>query len=197
MAVTSFKMKQLANFLVKYIDLSPQEVLSIAGLVRHDIFKKHSHWLEEAKVSDTVGLILKGYARTYYFDYCGRESTSHFDWEFDLLVSPSSFFGRRPAECNIIAMEEMHVLYIHYDDLMNLLEQHPRLEGIVKDLLRDNIPDVSQHTKLLQMVSAQDRYEQFIHSRPDIVMRVPQKHIASYLGMTTETLSRVRARMKQ
>lgn len=93
-------------------------------------------------------------------------------------------------------MENMEVLYANYGDLMALAQKHPRFEALVKDLVSDNIPDIRGHTRLLQMVSAQDRYEHLIASRPDIVRRVPLKHIASYLGMSTETLSRVRSKVK-
>jgi CRP/FNR family transcriptional regulator, anaerobic regulatory protein len=196
MAVSILKFNVFLEYLSKYIQVRPEEALAIAGILQIGSFKKNSLLMEEGKVSDMLGLILKGYARTYYYDHQNLDSTKAFIWESDIIISPSSFFGRKPAGCSVVAMEQVELLYAHYDDLMPFLEKNPRFEGVVKDLVRDLIPDVSNHTKLLQMTSARDRYEHFIATRPDVIKRVPQKHIASYLGMTTETLSRIRGRMK-
>lgn len=152
--------------------------------------------MEEGKVSNTFGLILKGYTRTFYYDHQHRDTTKAFIWESEIMISPRSFFGRKPVGCSVVAMEQVEMLYLHYDDLTPFLEKNPRFAVVIKDMVRDFTPDVSKHTKLLQMTSAQDRYEHFIAARPDVVNRVPQKHIASYLGMTTETLSRIRSRIK-
>jgi CRP-like cAMP-binding protein len=197
MAESTFNPNQIIDYLSKYIHVQPEEALAIAKGLRVGTFKKNSLLMEEGKVSDMFSIILKGYARTYYYDHQGRDSTKAFIWERQIVISPRSFFGRKPAGCNVVAMEKVELLYARYDDLMLFLDENPRFEGIIKDLVRDLVPDVSNHTKLLQMTSAQERYQHFITNRPDVIKRVPQKHIASYLGMTTETLSRVRARMKQ
>lgn len=185
------------DFLSKYIFVRPDEALAIAGILHLGSFKKNSLWMEEGQVCDKVGVIFRGCARTYYLDKHGRDLTHDFHWEFDILISPQSFFGRKPAVCNTVAMENMEVVYARHEDVMAFLNKHPRFETVVKDLIRDNIHDISDHKKLLQMVSAQERYEEFIASRNDIVQRVPLKHIATYLGMTTETLRRIRGRIKQ
>lgn len=196
MEISAIKFKKLLDFFSRYIQLSPEEIFSIAGILRLASIKKNDFWVQEGEVCDRIGLILKGYARTYYLDHQQRDMTYQFIWEFNILVSLRSFIGRRPAVCSIVAMENMEVLYANYGDLMALAQKHPRFEALVKDLVGDNIPDIRGHTRLLQMVSAQDRYEHLIASRPDIVRRVPLKHIASYLGMSTETLSRVRSKVK-
>lgn len=196
MEVSAIKFKKLLDFLSNYILLRPDEIFSIASILRFASIKKNEFWVKEGEVCDRIGLILKGYARIYYLDHQQRDMTYHFFWEFNIIVSLRSFIGRKPAVCSVVAMENMEVLYVNYVDLMALIEKHPRLEGLVKDLVSDNIPDIRDHTRLLQMVSAQDRYEHLIASRPDIVRRVPLKHIASYLGMSTETLSRVRSKVK-
>jgi len=195
MAVSPLQFKQLIDFLSNYIAVQPDEVLAIGSILRYGSFNKNTLLIEQNKVTDMLGLILKGYARGYYFDAKGRELTCHFDWEFDILLAPRSFFGQKPAEYNVIAMERLDLVYTTYGDLISFFKKHPRFEGIVKDLVRDNMPDINEHTKLLQMISAQERYEYFMATRPDIIKRVPQKHIATYLGMNTETLSRVRGKM--
>ena len=197
MEISATKFKKILDFFSNYILLRPDEIISIASILRLASIKKSEFWVQEGEVCDRIGLILKGYARIYYLDHQNREMTYHFFWEFDIIVSLRSFIGKKPAACSIVAMENMEVLYANYNELMALAQKHPRLEGLVKDLVSDNIPDLSSHTKLLQMVSAQERYEFLVSSRPDFVRRVPLKHIASFLGMSTETLSRVRSKMKQ
>ena len=196
MEVSAIKFKKLLDFFSSYIQLRPEEIVSVASILRFASIKKNDFWVQEGEVCDRIGLILKGYARTYYLDHQNRDMTYQFIWEFNILVSLRSFIRRKPSVCSIVAMENLEVLYANYEDLMELAEKHPRLEGLVKELVSDNFPDLNAHTKLLQMVSAQDRYEYLVTSHPDIVKRVPLKHIASYLGMSTETLSRVRSKMK-
>lgn len=197
MEVWSFKFRQLVDFLSRYIQIRPEEAVALTGILRVGSFKKNSLLMEEGKVSNMFGLIIKGYARTYYYDHENRDSTKAFIWESEIIISPRSFFGRKPAGCSVVAMEQVELLYIRHEDLVPFLEENPRFASVIKDMARDFTPDVSRHTKLLQMTSARERYEHFIAKRPDVVNRVPMKHIASYLGMTTETLSRIRSKMKQ
>jgi CRP/FNR family transcriptional regulator, anaerobic regulatory protein len=197
MEVSATKFNKLLDFFSSYIQLRPEEIVSVAGILQIATVKKNNFWVQEGEVCDRIGLILKGYARTYYLDHQQRDMTYEFVWEFNILVSLRSFIRRKPAVCSIVAMENMEVLYANYQDLMALAEKHPRFEALVKDLVSDNIPDIRRHTRLLQMISAQDRYEHLIATHPDIVKRVPLKHVASYLGISTETLSRVRGKKKQ
>jgi CRP-like cAMP-binding protein len=196
MPLTKAKIDQLIDFLSKYILLGSQELIDLVSIIKYDSVNRNSLLMEKGKVSDHMAFILNGYARTYYVDAAGKEMTTHFHWEYSLLVSPRSFFGRQPVDYYTIAMEKMDGLYVHHQDMIRFMKKHPRFESIIKDIFRDAIPDISDHVKLLQMVSAEERYEYFIRTQPDVIKRVPQKHIATYLGMTSETLSRVRAKIK-
>lgn len=163
-------------------------------ITRYGTIKKDTLLIEQNKVPTQALFILKGYTRAYYIDDNGREHTSHFDWENDMVIPLRCFFRGKPAPYSQVAMEQLEVVYTTYDELHAFFKRHPRFETTIREMILDFLPDLSEHTKMLQMISAQERYEYFVATRPDIIKRVPQKYIASYLGMTTETLSRVRAK---
>jgi CRP-like cAMP-binding protein len=89
-------------------------------------------------------------------------------------------------------MEPSELIFITRTDFNDFLHKHPRFEIVLRDIIKDNIPDLNEHTRLLQIVSAKERYNRLAMMRPDIIRRVQLKHIASYLGMSSETISRVR-----
>lgn len=78
MEVSAIKFKKLLDFFSNYIQLRPEEIVSIAGILRLASIRKNEFWVQEGEVCDRIGLILKGYARTYYLDHQQRDMTYQF-----------------------------------------------------------------------------------------------------------------------
>jgi hypothetical protein len=101
---------------------------------------------------------------------------------------------KKPAVFNIDALEDTHVLRISYDDLIDLYTKAPKFDRIFRVLLENHF--MKQQERMAQLVSftAEERYEAFIETYPDLQNRLPQIQIASYIGVTPEFLSRIRSR---
>lgn len=187
---------QVLDYLSTYIQLQPEEVAAFLSILQPVSIDRDTILMEEGKVTHLMAFVLKGCARTYYIDENGTDKTINFHFENEMMVSLRSFFGQVPSACYTVSMEPMQLLTISHADFISYLQKFPRFEAILKDIIRDGVPDINDHVRLLQTVPAEDRYLKFIKMRPDILKRAQLKHIATYLGMNMETLSRIRAKIR-
>lgn len=164
----------------------------VAMLRRDDLARKH--WLlQPGQVSDRLYFIEKGVVRGYYLKE-GREVTAWFMREGDIVVSIVSFYTRQPASEYVELLEDAVVLSIGFDQLQQLYRDFPEF-NVVGRLLTEKYYVLSERrSQNLRMQTAPERYAQLLAEFPDILGRVPLKYIASHLGISPETLSRLRGR---
>jgi CRP-like cAMP-binding protein len=147
--------------------------------------------VKEGQYADKLYFIIKGGARVFYIKE-DRDITDWFAFENEFLISDNSFFQRAPSLHYIELIEPTTLLEISRDDILKISNKRHdfcKLGGIIitKIMLQSKNRIAS-----IQFESAQQKYENLISMRKDIIQRVPLTHIASYLGITLETLSRVR-----
>lgn len=151
--------------------------------------------LQEGEVSKYSIFVEKGILRTYTIDEKGNEHTlqlaSEGWWAADLY----SFFTNEPSSFYIEALENCELLLISKASWDELMDKVPAFERYFRILIQNNL--VSTQRRLMSTLSqtAEEKYVNLIASRPDLLQRVPQTIIASFLGMTPETLSRIRGQL--
>lgn len=129
-----------------------------------------------------------------YFEEADKEMTSDIVLGGELLVAFASFITRQPSKEYIELLEESTLYALHYDDLQRLYREFPVLERTGRLIAEHYYNSLAAKTYQLKFNSAKARYEQLFQAKPEIIKRAPIGIIASYLGMSIETLSRIRSR---
>jgi CRP-like cAMP-binding protein len=148
--------------------------------------------LREKEVSDYLYFVEKGIARIYYYKN-GKEITEWIALDEQFFFSITSFFQRTPSYLIIQTLEPSLVYGIHHNDLMQLAAQHHDIETLFRKMLTRSLILSQIRMDAIQFETAQQRYEKLLLQNPDIIKRVPLSYIASFLGVTLETLSRIRS----
>jgi CRP-like cAMP-binding protein len=149
--------------------------------------------LEAGKTSNKLFVIKKGAIRLW-FNNEGKDITLQFFFEDTPVCSFESFINETPSEFYIETLEPTTALVIDKPTLLNYGQQHPNKKEIVLFYLINRLTEYT-HLFLSRIKDTpQQRYNTLIHNRPDIIQRIPQHYIASYLGITSVSLSRIRAR---
>ena len=156
--------------------------------------RKHELLLREGDVCRTITFVLSGCLRSFY-NVKGVENTSQFFCEDDWYTDYQSFLTGRPTRENAQALEACDIVQFSRDNLEQLYQRHPVFERLSRILAEEAFVCLDIHNTMLTNQTPEERYRQLAHDRPELLQRVPQYHIASFLGITPETLSRIRKRM--
>lgn len=149
--------------------------------------------LYEGKIADTLYLIRKGNLRLFFYKE-GKDITFQFFFEGDFVASFDSLYKRQPSLFSLESIEPTEVVAIKREDFYNLIEQIPSLRKVYEEKLIDRFHVYQQlFLSRIKNTPAQ-RYEELLKEYPYIIQRVPQHYIASYLGITSVSLSRIRSR---
>ncbi len=179
----------------KKVPLTPEEEEQIQTYLTPKKLRKKQYLLQEGDVCKNIAFIEKGTLREYSVDENGNEHIIQFGLEGWVIADLYSFITGEPATYNIDAIEDAELVLISKAAHEELLLKAPKYET----LTRLNITGayLAMQKRLTSTISTtvEERYANFIALYPNIVQRVPQHMIASYLGLTPETLSRIRRRM--
>lgn len=161
------------------------------------VFKKWSipkdHLLlREQTISDYIYFIKKGAVRIFYFKN-NKEITEWLAMDEQFFLSITSFFERKPSHLIMQTLEPSEIYGIHYNDLLRLADQHHEIERLLRKMVTASLILSQQRMVAIQFETAQQRYKRLLENNPEIIQRVPLSYIASFLGVTLETLSRIRS----
>jgi CRP-like cAMP-binding protein len=159
--------------------------------------EKGEYFLMAGDVPEYIGFVRSGLLRLFYIDMDGNEANKHFCVENTLAISYSGFLLREESKFFIQALEDTRLLAIDHQTYLDLLDGHVCWQIVARKLAELLFILKEKREGELLMHNAQERYEQFLRDYPDLERRLSQYHIASYLGITPESLSRIRSSMKQ
>jgi CRP-like cAMP-binding protein len=154
--------------------------------------KSKTRLLNAGDASNTIYFINKGAARVFYLNKEGKEITSWFLFENELLISVYGFFTGLPGFDCIETLEDCTCIVLRRDKLNKLYEKYLELNFIGRKLTEYYYIRNEKQTNDLRMLTAQQRYQELLNVNPKLLNRVSLGHIASYLGISQETLSRIR-----
>lgn len=149
--------------------------------------------LEEGKVADKLFLIRKGCLRLFFY-HEGKDITFQFFFEGDFVASFDSLYTQRPSLFSLESIEPTEINIITRENFYKLVEENPLIKKKYEEKLIERF-HVYQQLFLSRIKNTpRQRYEELLKEYPDIIQRVPQHYIASYLGITPVSLSRIRNR---
>ncbi|MBC8033656.1 MAG: Crp/Fnr family transcriptional regulator [Chitinophagaceae bacterium] len=154
--------------------------------------RKKQYLLQEGDVGKHVAFVEKGALRSYTIDDKGNEHIVQFALEGWWIGDNYSLYTGEPSTYNIEALEDSELLLISAVSIEQMLESIPKLEKYFRILLQNSMVALQRRLVASLSLTSEEKYKRMIKIYPDIIQRVPQHMIASYLGMTPETLSRIR-----
>lgn len=182
----------IINQIEPIVVLSEQAKGFIKKRIKNFQFKKGEMVLEQNKTCNFLYLVTSGMLRGYYYSN-DKEVTNWLAIENEFCTSFYSFLSNAPSYERIEAIENTEVEAIHKDDLELLYKSFPETERVGRVILEQYYMRLEERVVYIQFKSAKERYEHFFTKRTELIKRAPLGCIASYLGITQETLSRIRA----
>jgi CRP/FNR family transcriptional regulator, anaerobic regulatory protein len=181
-------MMELLHFLESIHPMSDGLKQHLAVTLKEKTLAKKDYLLKAGHVSRNICFIARGLLRCFYIKD-DNEVSSWFMKEGDVIVSVESFFSQSESYESIQALEDCLLYYITYDELQHLYCHFPEFNFIGRVLLEKYYKLSEQRLYSLRMQRSQERYEYLLKNHHDLVLRVPAKYLASYLGITEQYLS--------
>lgn len=182
---------QLKNYFKYFVDFSEEELDAVSGFFQPKKLKKGEYLFVPNEVATEIGFLLKGTCRIYYL-IGHKESTRNLVSENNFVTSVPSFTTQKLCIEYVEAMENLDLLMLSYQNLQTMYAMSAKWERFVRLLAEYSYNEQQKRIYSLIALTAQQRYEQFTKEYPDLVQKVPQYIIANYLGISPETLSRIR-----
>lgn len=182
------------NFLERYGRISEEGLKELTAKLKSNSVKKGELLLTQGQVCKDIFFVTKGCLRLYYISD-GVEITVWFSFEDNSAIELSSFLSSEPTKYFIEAIEDSEFLSLNKSELLKLYVLYPEMESIMRSFWEDVILNLIQRFTALQKDSAEDRYRNLIYQN-NYIQRIPQKYLASYIGVTPTSLSRIKRNLK-
>ena len=179
----------------KKVPLTKEEQEQIKTLLSVKKIRKKQYLLQEGDVCKTIAFVEKGLLRSYTVDNDGVEHIMQFAIEGWFISDLYSFLTGEPATYTIEAIEDSELILVSKSAYDQLLANCPKYETLTRQLITGAYLAMQKRINSIISYTLEERYEEFMNLYPHIAQRIPQHMIASYLGLTPETLSRVRRRI--
>lgn len=186
-----------STYLTSNLHLDEHALDSISENCNSRSFKKGDYLLQEGQTCTHTFFVEKGLLKQYSIDNKGKEHILYFAPESWFLTDRASMFFNEPSHYFIQALEDSVVRLLDESLMEKIAKTIPDFVSFNQKLLHNHINQLQKRVTSLQSATAEERYLDFIRVYPDITLRVPQALIASYLGITPESLSRVRKELAQ
>ena len=177
--------------------LSDENFDSVINAFNKIHLKKKDYFLQEGQTSQAYCFIEKGLMRSFATDTEGNDITTGFYTKGDMVLEAASFFLKIPTRENIQALTDCTVWRLGFDEFQELFHNIEAFRENGRACLVSGYFALKRRSISMITDSAQDRYLQLLKESPEVVQQVPLKHIASYLGITDTSLSRIRRDITQ
>lgn len=184
---------ELFNFISKYMTLSEEEKKAIIDLDIFRTYKKGTILLKEGQLSNDGYFVIKGCIRCYYI-IDGEEKTTAFYTESESLT-PLCSVNKKPSEYYVSCVEDSIITVSNPEMEKAIFEKFLRFETLCRILSEELLAKNQASFDNFKISNPEQRYLNLLKTRPDLLQRVPQYQMASYLGITPQSLSRMRSRL--
>ncbi len=175
-----------------YCRLSPAGIEALSEILVPFKFAKGDVVLPEGEICRHMYFVERGMVRQYYYKG-GKELTEHFSYEGRIVICIESFLKQEPSRLIVETLENSRLYGIPYDELQQLAEENREIELLFRKIMEHALISSQVHADSQRFENATERYTRLLNTKPEILLRAPMLHIASYLQMSPETLSRVRS----
>jgi len=183
-------MQQLIDYIERFIKLDSAAIEELEKLTEIEVYTKNQHILEQGQRCNKIWFIKSGMVRKYYI-HNGKEVTVWIHTENETFTSLQSYAQNIFSEEYLQASENTKVISITKSN-SEKLAQYTQIMVFVNAMMGKEFANIDKHTKELNQRDATDKYKYFIEIAPEIIKRAKLGHIASILGISQETLSRIR-----
>jgi CRP-like cAMP-binding protein len=178
--------------IARFIQLTEEETSYFTGLLRITRVRKKQFIVQPEFVCKYRSYVFHGAMRAYFVDAAGQDHTIAFAIEDWYISDFNSFLFQQPATLFVEALEDSILVQLDYQSEQLLMQQVPKFERFFRIIAQRSLALMQRRMLSNLTMTAEERYNEFIDKYPAIVNKVPQYTLASYLGMTTEFLSKIR-----
>ncbi|KOH42887.1 Crp/Fnr family transcriptional regulator [Sunxiuqinia dokdonensis] len=185
---------KISDLIANEMSLSPEEIEVVDTLIPIRKFQKGQLLLEEGKIAKECYFTIKGCVRSYQI-LNGEERTTQFFVEGDPIASLLSYLNRTPANHYFECIEDSTLAVLSFDNEQKLYSQHPKFEALCRNSIEQEFGKQQEILQNYLTKNPEERYLMLQETRPELLQRVPQYHLATFLGVQPESLSRIRKRI--
>ena len=185
-------MEQLFQYFKKFNPLSKEAEEAIGEICSVITIKKNKDLQSIGHTCKTIYFIKKGVARIYYLND-GIDITENFFFENNIIARVESLLTGKSSRKAIQILEDAEIISINANALFQLYNRFHEVERLFRKIFEAAYVDTVNRIEGMQFHAAEERYKALLHEAPDVLKRVPLKYVASYLGITQVSLSRIRA----
>ncbi|MGQ8867967.1 Crp/Fnr family transcriptional regulator [Myroides sp. TSA_177.3] len=179
------------------VRLTPTEKEQISSFFRVRKLRKRQFLLQEEDVCKDFAFVSQGLLKSYVLDEKGNENINLFGWEGWWIADFQSFLFQTPATLAIEAMEDCELLLLSRVNYDQMLEEVPVMERYFRLVYERSLATKDQRLVTAQTYSAEEKYNHLIQTYPELIQRIPQSLLASFLGLTPETFSRIKHKKRE
>jgi len=183
--------ESLIQLLKSIAPFSDRELEQSLPFFHPQTITKNAFFNKAGHISGKLGFVSRGLLRSFYI-LKGKDTTTFFQLPGSVAVDLKSFVQETASIENIQAVTDTELLVINRDDLYTLYTENWKWQQVGRILVEDAYFEMEKRSISLQIETAQDRYDQFLSEFPQVIQQVPLHQIASFLGISPETLSRIR-----
>ncbi|MFJ7638402.1 Crp/Fnr family transcriptional regulator [Peribacillus sp. NPDC097225] len=192
----------MIDILLKYMSdftlISEDEQRAISESLRIDEYKKGQYLLRQGELSAIkCYFVLMGCVRQFFIDESGKEVTSNFFTEDQAIPIINEKTQDDLSKYSLVCVEDCILVVGDVDSENTMFNKYPQLEIMIRKMMEINIGEIQEQFGEFIGSSPEERYESVLRKRPELIDRVPQHQLASYLGITPESLSRIKKRIKK
>lgn len=182
------------DFLEKFAQPSCEQLKVFSALLSKTYYENNKYFVKAGDIHRKAAFVQDGLFRLYYLDHRGKEYTKNFMQSGSLISPLNSLLRGQPSNLYIQALKESTLLEIDFDDWLKLVDSHICWQIAYRKILEQAYLEKEKRETDLLVYNAARRYANFLREFPDLVKYVKQHHIASFLGMSPETLSRIKSK---
>ena len=183
---------KLSAFIQSVFSMPSIKTEEIVSLFKEKELAKNEFLLKEGRICTVYCFVDNGFLRAYTHDVEGNDITTAFYKENQVVCELFSFFKKVPSRENIQAITDCKLLYITFEELQNVFHNMPEFREFGRTILVNAYAQLKQRMLAMIQETAEQRYAYLLQTNPDIFQHVPLKNIATYLGITDTSLSRIR-----
>ena len=185
-------MCDLFQYFGKFNPLSKEAEKAISEISHSIKLKRNDELQPVGHTCKTIYFVNRGIARIYYYKD-GVDITESFAFENNIIARIESLFSGKPSRKAIQILEDSELIAINSTKLFQLYDTYPEIERLFRKIFEAGYAETIHRIEGIQFHTAEERYKSLIAEAPDVLKRVPLKYVASYLGITQVSLSRIRA----